>query len=490
MGNQQPNDLMSELINLLGAFRSGGANQYYLSKLLAQIGWDADALSAAGGPNDPVKKLGEKLQEIVQRIDSLAAAIEMPPADFAAAVKFFDDLSGVINAVKGLSTGALGGLQLTPPEPWEQLGADLWSWVAPTYLRVQFPLFYELAALLTVVASPSDLEPTAQVTAPDGSVVRAASAWPQLDLTRFFNLLQSPTEFLRTAYLKGAPLTSANLANTVDRVFPRLAALLSELGMRCIYGMRPNTGPDFGADRVLADKMLTIYLGQNEAGEPYGITLALSPQDADGLGLVIMPFGPVDGATYHFRDWTIEFALKDPNIQGLAISRDRVGVVPDQAQFKEVGFKATKARIQDGPAILLGAPPGSYLRVEDVAFAGHVAVDDQGKPAATFSAILGEGNLVINHLLDVHWQKIELAFDHAAHTMTVMLNDLSAATALVPGAKLKLDLTLTFVNGQTRSHAVHRHTQGAGHTYSQAGRLCRQGGGHNVDPRPGVVQGR
>jgi hypothetical protein len=227
-------------------------------ELLAEIaGW-----SVPTGPTD------DRLVQFADAYAALDALIEHPPRTLADVLDGLRALDRLWEIVRGL-----------PAQPGpggdgpDVLGRNLAEALVLAYLRTWHPLVHDVLALLTIVRPPGEIA-----------------------LDRVTGLLPDPLPVLRGEYLGPHGLGSADDARAVaDRLFPRLAALLQDLGLQATYGNTPVAGPlPPGIAGHLAGGLLSVYL-QPDFEEPdrYGVTLALSPRDLGGLGLVVLPFGQV-----------------------------------------------------------------------------------------------------------------------------------------------------------------------------------------------------
>ena len=145
-------DLLGEFYHLLDALRFAAESDYYLRRLLGELGWDAAALDALQEGLHPVTNLGENLATVVELLDQLRKQLDTSTGSYEDVVSTLLVIGQVSEAVDELQDGVLGDVQLSPPGVFEEtLGRDLRSWLVPAYIQNRFPQFHRLAEPLGIL---------------------------------------------------------------------------------------------------------------------------------------------------------------------------------------------------------------------------------------------------------------------------------------------------------------------------------------------------
>ncbi len=473
MANNQPPNFFQRLAALLDNIQIAAEGQIYLEQLLADIGWQLDALNQLPGQSLQTN-LETKLTALLELRDQFLISSETPGQSYEQLLKTLVNFQKLLTTLAHLSDGTLTN---PPPEHFDQLGQDLVSSLTTLYFQRQAPFFYDLATLLTLVRLPhQDLEPVKQVLDANGNILRRSMAWPQLDLTRLIDLLTDPLTLLKKAYLpEGESFqTLDDLSFISDRLFARLYVALNLLGVKAVYGMKPGYGPDLNHGhpttlnaRPLPERMLTITWPRAlPTDEPFGFTLSLSPKNFGNLGLVVIPFGPAN-SSYQLRDWQVDFILTDesndpitPNqLDSFALSshgamlQSQTGLTKLQGQIK-----LTKVPPADQPAILIGASDELHLKVDTLGLLGNFTIDNTSQ-SHNLGLETGPTALVlVKDALEIGWERLQLAFQGGTNRLAgdkSFIIDLEGLTLrslhlkLIPDLdKLKADLHLVYDEGK------------------------------------------
>jgi hypothetical protein len=302
--------------------------------LLDMTGWDL----AAGSDT----AIHDRLVELIDAYERLDDLIENPPETLADVLEAVDGVSQLFSAAREVPAQAG-----TEAQGLEELGSDLIKALVIGYLKYWHPAVYDVLALLTVIRPPADIS-----------------------LERINDLLTDPLEVLSAEYLKPQGLVTAQDAKAVaDKLFPRLAALLTDLGFQAVYGVKPESGPNLGVvGDQLAEGMLTVFLQPDfEVENRYGVTLALSPRDLGDLGLVVLPFGEVLPYWDAGVDLTaaVGFAIGPQGLTFFGAS-DTTGV-------------SVSPSVLELPGALIGSMTGSRLEIGQFQISGEVNLNTSGQ---------------------------------------------------------------------------------------------------------------
>ena len=127
---------------------------------------------------------------------------------------------------------------LPPGLSAEDMGVDLLSYLTVNRLHAASPVAYRTAVLLGLVTPAADGTPS--VPQPDADnipPVRLPRRRDTIHLDRIIDLLTGPGDHLRAVYLPGGVATQGDADRLASMAFPRIAALLGELGVPARYGI-------------------------------------------------------------------------------------------------------------------------------------------------------------------------------------------------------------------------------------------------------------
>jgi hypothetical protein len=356
-------DLVKEAGELVSPLAAAAASDWHRRRVLEQLGWDPAALS--GMPGGEFEAWLAEVSSAVQGVISLLATPPDSLEDLARALGVADDaVKAATNLPPTLRAGTLPG---TPPA--ELLVDDLLTFVTVDYLRRRRPAVYRGAVLLTLISPAEDEPPGAPIPA-DGPPVRLPISRPRLRLDRSADLLSDPLGTLRTEYFPDGLETAAAADAAADRLFPRVAALIRDLGFNAVYGIREGDAPDFGpAGNMLAARMLSASarIGVPPDDVELGLTVALSPEERGGLGVVVSPWGALELQT-EAVGWTLEIRL-GAAVQGFAVGKDGLTVPDGVSGTLRLNAEAKREPATDGHAVLVGSVTGTRLEIHDVTLA-------------------------------------------------------------------------------------------------------------------------
>jgi hypothetical protein len=320
--------------------------------LFKEIGWELEAIAGF-----PLQELLTRLTQFRDGYDRLREVIAHPPDTLPEFLQALETVDQLYTTMRELRTVA-NKTALEVPQ-FEQIGQDLIASLTIHYLQTWHPLVYSLAVLLTLIQPAEE--------APFPEAIDEGLAFPpkrpRLKLERLSKLLNDPVDLLTTAYIPFATLQTAEQAQQVtDKLFPRLGRVLGELGWNYLYGIKPAYGLDFGAaGNALGAGMLTVFLDSNSA-DMVGATLALSPGDHGGLGLVVVPFGGLT-LSYTLGRWQMDLVLQGA-VEGFAIGPQGL-TLPEGADDAAVTLRLNMTRLPDEEehAFLLGSTTGTRLEI-------------------------------------------------------------------------------------------------------------------------------
>ncbi|MBE1497875.1 hypothetical protein H4696_004975 [Amycolatopsis lexingtonensis] len=319
------------------------------AKLLSDTtGWD---LLSGTDPANDVRVL--ELSNAYQALDALVEDTPHALADVVEALRRLTELWATARElpVQPLPGGEAAGV----------LGRDLAEGLVLDDLRTWHPLVHDILALLTIIRLPGGIS-----------------------LDRVVDLFTHPLTVLGDEYLGPGGLTTADDARVAaGRLFPRLASLLRHLGLHAEFGTTSLGGP-LPADAAarVAGGMLSVYLQPDfEDPDRYGVTLALSPRDLGGPGLVVVPFGQVSPF------WDADIDLR-PAADGFAIGPAGVTL------FGTSGPLHTALTIAELPGQVIGAVDATRLELGTVTVSATLALDPKN-PEYGLTVDLGESSLVI-----------------------------------------------------------------------------------------------
>jgi hypothetical protein len=209
---------------------------------------------------------------------------------------------------------------------------------------------------------------------------------PNISLSRIADLISDPLKVLRTEYLQPQGLaTTADAKALADKLFPRLAALLGDLGFHAVYADKPENGMDLGEiGNHVAPAMLSVYLQPDfQTENRYGVLLALSSKDLGNYGLVVIPFGKL------LPYWDVDIDLSAA-AAGFAVGSQGFTLFGTSSA---TGVSGTPV-ILKLPGLLIGGVTGTRLEIEQFQIAGDVSLNTSN-PEYGMLLDLGSSALVI-----------------------------------------------------------------------------------------------
>jgi hypothetical protein len=226
--------LLERLSVLVGPLRAIAKSEYLLRNFARSIGWDLDQITGL-----PIGQLQARINQIVADFETLSEFADSPPETLSELGEALDAAGDAFGAIRDISSILAAGSQ--PPQ-FKEFGRDVVSALTIAHLQGTSPLLYDLLVLLTLIEPGSSQTLSQPVFDSAGKLVRAPHTRPKLRLGRIVDLIKSPGELLANEYVGPNGLqTAADARHTADKLFPRLGAVLSSLGARVSYGVKPGT---------------------------------------------------------------------------------------------------------------------------------------------------------------------------------------------------------------------------------------------------------
>lgn len=342
----------------IGVAASAAGDPRGPAPLLSTVGWQVDAIAGL-----PISSLAGAISNLET---SLRSFINRPePKSLEEVRSTLRDLAVVIDSL-GRITTALQDPGFQKPPGFDDLGKDLLNLAVVVALRERNALLYHLGVLLSLIQNHQF---EAVVVPTTGEYQRMPVVVPRLHLDRIGPLLKDPVGLLETEYgLQEGVKDEATAQAVSDRLFPRLASVLQDLGALAVYGTKDSFETDYGTEGTrLAKRALTVSapFPVAAAGQVrIGGTFMLDP----ALGLIVRPFG--DGTfSQILSQWVLDLVVA-VGLEGLAIDRDSITLLSGADPSVSVALSATRIpRIDEvasdaiGPAFLLGSATGTRLEI-------------------------------------------------------------------------------------------------------------------------------
>ena len=356
-GNFQA-QLLGEVESILSPITMAATSPWRRTEILDALGWDLAAL--AGMPAEEFEQWLASCAEAVAGIRNLVE--QGPPETLDDLTSALDTAAAAVEAVSGLPPAlAAGGANLPPVDV---LARDLVTFLTVNYLQRQHPVAYQVAILLGLV-TPAGETPVSPPMPDDGTPVRLPRSRPELHLDRIGDLLRDPVGTLRAEYFPDGLATTAAADAASAKLFPRIAAVLKELGVPALYGVNPADGPDLGpVGTALARNMLTVAapIRIGDAQVTVGATAALSAADQGNLGLVLGLRGALELERI-IAGWAFQLAVSGA-AGGFAIGPDGLTLPEGLAGMVRVALTADRVPDETGVALRIGSATGTRLEVQ------------------------------------------------------------------------------------------------------------------------------
>jgi len=373
--------VLREVAVLLEPIMLAGEGPHQRQLLFAALGWDLDAITGL-----PVADIDQALSDLEPLIDALANGLDV--ADFGAVLDALQNAGDAIATVNEIEAALRQGL---PAIPAGALAVDLLNFVFLRYLQQRFPRIFAVLHVATLIDTPQSpraavIDPTAQRAAYDGFLR------PALRFDRLPRLFTEPDKLFKEVYWRQGLDTQAHANDVADRLFPRLAELISTFGGEAIYGVDPDSGLSFGpGGDPLVSHMLTIdqplpsILDENGEliRESFSLTAGLvAPDTTDPhAGVVLLPTVAAEFIGIG-RSWLVDVAAA---ATPAAFLITREGVFPETSGAEvDVALTVEKLPGESGAAVLIGSRNGTHFAIDTIVLSTAATI----KPAG-FSPTLG-----------------------------------------------------------------------------------------------------
>ena len=359
-----------------------------LTDLLAEIGWDSQAL----GLTDP-----SVFATTVEGLETALDAVSQVLGEDAI------ELSGLGQALASLATAAASVVQVlttlslpasVPADVLAQLGTDLLNYLLAKHFVSSFPRLAVGASLLGFLS----VSETAQVTDAGGGVLRQPTVQYSIDLTALDKALKDPLQYARTNLLADSTGARRAADAIADLIGPDLCTALGWTGLGAAYGVIP---PDPTVTLTPAEQSAASHLMIAAAGPPEGglaapAALSLSAGLTDdtagqGLGLLVAASGDVS-LSIVLMNGTLTLTVGGA-LQPLVITGQSVQLATTDsgtATFSVDVKYATAVK----PAVLLGSANNTGLQIDSLQVDVSVT-EDSGSVDLNGSVSLAEVTLQV-----------------------------------------------------------------------------------------------
>ena len=343
--------------------------------LFGALGWDLDAITGL-----PIGDIDDALSDLLQLINDLTDGLDV--SDFGAILDSLQHAGDTIATIDEIDAALRAGL---PAIPAGALTADLLNYLVLRYLHDRFQAVYTTLNLATLIDLPAEVrgevvDPGTQQAAYDG-FARAA-----LRLDRFPRLLTEPDKLFKEVYWPQGFDTQVHADAAADRLFPRVAALITAFGGDATYGLNPATGLSFGpggdplvSHMLTARQPLPSIIDQDGAvvEESVALTIGIVGPDAadQRTGVVLLPSADAEfkGIT---GTWAVDVTARvTPG--AFLITKD--GVFPDTSGAEvDAGLTVTKLPGPSGAAVLIGSREGTHFAIGTIVMGTAVQITADG----------------------------------------------------------------------------------------------------------------
>jgi len=323
-----------------------------LTVLLDEIGWDAESLLGAHGP-----QLLTDFQAIGALVQAIDGWIAKPPDTIGELAKALKTVEAAAQAMYSLPTA----LQGVKPQGFDRLPEELFDVLFASYLLRRAPLLYQCLTLLTVVTN----EVIPQVVE-NGVVIRVPKTRNRFNPDQLLALIHDPVHTLAAVYMPNGLSAQADVNAATTLLFPRLVDVLKSAGAQAMVG-RGGSPAQLGPDEEarLASVLTAVWQLSLSPGAllSLGASTKLVSAAEHGPGIFIAPFGDLDLQTA-FGRWLLE-VLTTAKVGGFLVRRDGVDLVPLSGSTSTgLSVTATLTRVGAGDqALLVGSTGGSRLEI-------------------------------------------------------------------------------------------------------------------------------
>ena len=350
--------------------------------LFRMAGWDLHTILDG---NDAA--FMNSFQGVVAAVSIVDDLIEDPPESLTdlgpalnAALRLLESLRSLPNAISG-----------TRPPQIDQMIINLLEQLTLLYLLKKSPLAYSLLEFLTIIHTRTD-----DYIVQDGVIIGTASDLPHIDFGRITDLLSDPGGVFEQEYWPDG-FTDLETTNKVaERLFGRIAAVLSALRIAVFVGVPP--GVDLTPEqqermRGMATFQKTFPNVVSGATVGIGVSVGLLPESEGGPGVTIVPMGTFQ-INNTVGDWGISIRVEGGG-QALQITGSGAQFFGGGAASYIAIELALSPTDGEGPAFLVGSTTGTRLELKDIEIKGRAVFRGDETDEYKFQIRLDQLALVI-----------------------------------------------------------------------------------------------
>jgi hypothetical protein len=415
--------------------------------LFASLGWDLDAITGL-----PIDDIGDTLSDLGDLIEALGDG-SLDTSDFPAILDALQHAGQAIATVEAVDAAITNGL---PEIPAGALAVDFLNFMVLRYLHERFPKIFALLQVATLIDTPADPRPAVvdQITQ---LAVYDGRRRPALRLDRLPRLFTEPDKLFKEVYWPLGFDTQAHADDAADRIFPRLAALVTAFGGTATYGVNPATGLSFGpGGDPLVSHMLTLSQPLPSIVDEDGMIVSESVALTAGLvagdaadpdpGVVLLPsasaeFVGVGGA------WLVDVAVS-ATAGGFLITKAGVFFAGSAAEV-DAAVTVEKLPGAQGAAVLIGSRDGTHFSIGTIVLSTAAEINAGGvNPELGFDLLdaelvikAGDGDGFLKSVLPPDGMRMPLKFGMSWSPKTGVVFHGGATLEI----DLPIDLDLTFV---------------------------------------------
>ena len=314
--------------------------------------------------------ISDHVNAILGGYQALKTHLVTPPQDFEAFSVALESVRAMFDAIRELADNFdNSGFQV--PTGYRQIGEDIIANLFDLYLQANNPLLHRMLILIGLLTPADENTPSAHIENSNGKPIRFPFARSEMHLDRIKDMINNPFQHLKSIYLpNGSLINGTDVSHTANLLFPRLAAIMSGLGINSSWGSVKRYGFDFGVygDEVVKD-MLNVFHYTASQDLRFGATFALSSLDRGNLGFVVTPFGDLN-LDFPIGKWNMK-ALLSLGLEGFAIGPEGL-TLPSNFGGNSVQAHLSLDRISGGeePDFVIGEPNGTRIQIGEIGITG------------------------------------------------------------------------------------------------------------------------
>lgn len=376
-------------------------------EVFKEMGWDLWGLED-GEKQGIVDHFGS----IISSIAVLNELIDNPPEGLLELLPALDRLTPLYNTIESLpeffSSIDVSGIS--------ELPTDVLNSLTLNYLLNRFPFAFSFLELLTIIQRGEE-----KLTQKDGILLRHEIAFPELHLSRLFDLILNPIKTFKDEYWpNGLPDLDTSI-EVARKLFPRIQACLAYLDIQSSSGNGLLEFPEDVGKQL--ENMFSLnkryYQPDHDDYLEFGISFGLLPEVEGGPGLLLYPSGEVS-IDSSFDSWKFQMDLQGAG-GGLLITEQLMEFLSDQEAAKlKVGFSLESGQEDEEELFyLFGSTKGTRLEIGKVlinSFIGNIQDGLNygcGLQLSSIKLVLagGDGDGFINKIIPGDGCEIEFDLD-------------------------------------------------------------------------------